>query len=357
MESERFGTPGAPLNRSHPFLYGFLATLGVATAYLVIKAVQSASQVLVLILISLFLAVGLNPAVEALRKRGLKRSGAVLTITLIFVLIVGGFTAAVAPPIYKQTTQLVQNAPEYLDRIATNPTIANLDKNYHFIDKAKEKLSTQVQDGKLVVSAFGGVIGVGKTIFSGLFSAITVFILTLYFLAALPKFTKTAYSLVPASRRERVSKISDEILVRIGGYVGGQLVVAGIAGLATFVAALALGLPYALSLAMVVALCDLIPLIGATLGAVVATLVGFVYDTKSGIIILIFYIIYQQLENYVIYPKFMKRSVSVPAIVTIIAALIGGSLLGLLGGLLAIPTAAAILLIIDQVAIPRAAQN
>ena len=108
---------------------------------------------------------------------------------------------------------------------------------------------------------------------------------------------------------------------------------------------------------MVVALCDLIPLIGATLGAVVVTIVGFVYDTKSGIIILIFYVIYQQIENYVIYPKIMKRSVSVPAIVTIIAALIGGSLLGLLGGLLAIPTAAAILLIINQVAIPRAAQN
>ena len=133
--------------------------------------------------------------------------------------------------------------------------------------------------------------------------------------------------------------------------------VAGSAGVATFIAALALGLPYALSLAMVVALCDLIPLIGATLGAVVVTIVGFVYDTKSGIIILIFYVIYQQIENYVIYPKIMKRSVSVPAIVTIIAALIGGSLLGLLGGLLAIPTAAAILLIINQVAIPRAAQN
>ena len=357
MSDSQYGTPGAPINRSHPFMFGFLATLGALTAYVLSRAIANTSQVIVLILISLFLAVGLNPGVEALRKRGLSRSKAVVLITIIFILVTGAFTAAVAPPVYKQTTQLVQNAPEYLDQISKNETIAKLDANYHFVEKAKSKLTSSVQDGKLVISTFGGVLGVGKSILSGLFSLVTVFILTLYFLAALPRITGVAYALVPKSRRERFTKISDEILNRIGGYVGGQLIVAGIAGLATFIAALILGLPYALSLAMVVALCDLIPLIGATLGAVVATIVGFVHDTQAGIAVLIFYIIYQQVENYYIYPRIMKRTVSVPAVVTIIAALMGGSLLGLLGGLLAIPTAAAILLIIDEVLIKRADQH
>ncbi len=352
-----FGQPGEPLNRSHPFMFGFLATLGGFTAYLVTRAVSSASQVLVLIFIALFLAVGLNPAVESLRRHGLTRGKAVLVIVGAFLIFSGIFTATVAPPLVNQTTQLVQQAPKYLDKLTKNPTVAKLDKNFGVVTKVKTSLESKIQNGKLVISAFGGVVGVGKTIISGLFSFITIVILTLYFLAALPKITRTAYSLIPASRRERVSRLSDEILARIGSFVGGQLTVAGISGTTTLIMALILGLPYPIALAMVVATCDLIPLIGATLGAIIVTIVALIDNVTLGIVTLIFFIIYQQVENYIVYPKIMKRSVSVPGAITIIAALIGGSLLGLLGGLLAIPTAAAILLILEEVVTPRAANT
>jgi predicted PurR-regulated permease PerM len=353
----RFGQIGEPLNRSHPFLFGFLGALGVFVAIALTRAVSSASQAIVLIFIALFLAVGLNPAVEKIRRAGLSRGPAVLVIVIGFLILTGGFTATVVPPLVKQTTQLVQNAPQYLDRLTKNPTIAKLDKNYGFVTKAKVTLEGKVKNGKLVISAFGGVVGVGKTILSGLFSIVTVMILTIYFLASLPKVTRTAYSLVPASRRERVSRLSDEILARIGSFVGGQLIMASIAGIATLTMTLIVGIRYPIALAMVVATCDLIPLIGASLGAIIVTIVALSQGISMAIVSLVFFIIFQQMENYVVYPRVMKRSVKVPGAVTIIAALLGGSLLGLLGGLLAIPTAAAILLILEQVAVPNAARS
>jgi len=357
LTKNQFGQIGEPLNRSHPFIFGFLAALGVLTALALTRALASASQALVLIFISLFLAVGLNPAVEGIRRRGLSRGPAVLVIVTAFLFLCGIFSATVVPPLVNQTTQLVQQAPQYLDQLSKNASVAKLDKNFGIITKTKTTLEGKVRDGKLVINAFGGVVGVGKTIISGLFSVITVLILTIYFLASLPKITRNAYSLIPASRRERVSRLSDEILARIGSFVGGQLIVAAIAGLATLAMSLIVGIPYPIALAMVVATCDLIPLIGASLGAIIVTIVALTQSVPMGIISFLFFVVFQQIENYVVYPRIMKRAVSVPGVVTIIAALLGGSLLGLLGGLLAIPTAAALLLIIDQVFVPNAARS
>lgn len=354
---EKFGSLGQPINRAHPFIFGLLGGLGVLVALAIGEAVIAASQVLVLIVTALFLAVGLNPAVEFLRRRGLSRGAAVGVILATVVLAAGAFAAAIVPPIVSQTTQLLSNAPDWLNQLRSNPTIAHFDDQYGFISKIQEQLTSRVKDGKLVFSAFGGVVGVGRSVLSGIFSGITVLILTLYFLAALPKITSTSYRLVPASRRERVKLLTDEILLRVGGYVGGQLTVAALSGLSTLIITSILGVPYAISLAMVVAICGLIPLIGATLGAIVVVTIGLSQSVSTALILLVFYIIYQQFENYVIYPRIMKRSVNIPAAITLVAALIGASLLGLLGGLLAIPTAAATLLILDQVVIPRAEQN
>jgi predicted PurR-regulated permease PerM len=166
--------------------------------------------------------------------------------------------------------------------------------------------------------------------------------------------TSIAYRMVPASRRARVQVLSDEILLRIGGFVGGQLTIASLSGLSTLVMLTILQVPYAISLAMLVALFGLIPLIGATLGAIAVVVVGLTQSTTIAIVLFIFYVIYQQFENYIIAPRVMRKAVNVPAVVTIVAALLGASLLGLLGGLIAIPLAAAVLLIIQQVVIPQA---
>ena len=356
-EDPKFGRLGQPINRSHPFVFGFLAAMGVLAALVVGKAVVAASQVLVLIATALFLAIGLNPAVEFLRRRGLNRSASVAAILITVVIGAGAFVAALIPPIITQTTELLSSAPEWLNQLRANPTLAHFDEQYGLITTIQEQLTSRVQDGKLVFNAFGGVLGVGRTVISGIFTAITVLVLTLYFLAALPKITRTSYRLVPASRRDRVQLLTEEILLRVGGYVGGQLTVASLSGLSTVIVTTILGVPYSIALGMVVALFGLIPLIGATLGAIAVVTVGLSESLSTAGILFVFYVLYQQFENYFIYPRIMKRSVNIPAVITLVAALIGASLLGLLGGLLAIPVAAAALLIIDQVVIPRAETN
>jgi predicted PurR-regulated permease PerM len=182
-------------------------------------------------------------------------------------------------------------------------------------------------------------------------------VLTLYFLAALPTVTKDAYRLVPASRRERVAKITDAIIFRVGAFVGGQITISFFASVFIFFLGLVLDLPYKSALALVVFVCGLIPLIGHFIGMTIVTLIALTVSPLIAVISLASYIIYVQFENYVLTPKVMKRALSIPGLVTIIAALIGTSLLGLVGGILAVPIAAAVLLILDEVVYPKADKN
>jgi predicted PurR-regulated permease PerM len=349
-EENPFGKPGRPLSRRSPFRLGFTAALGVALAYGLVNALIAVRSVLILILISAFLAIGLNPAVEALERRGLRRSMAVGIVLVGVLLFFVGFGFAVVPPIIDQGTQFAHKAPSYVQDLQNNHRIASLDAKYHFLSRLKAYVDKPEQLGGAV---FGGVLGAGKVVLSAFFAAITVLTLTLYLMANLPDIKAGAYRLVPRSRRARVGLIADEILERVGGYVAGNLVISLIAGTLTYVVLLVLGVPYALALALLVAVTDLIPVVGATLGAIVVTLVGFFVSVRTGLIAAAYYAAYQQVENYVLYPRIMKRSVDVSPVATVIAVLIGGSLMGILGALLAIPVAAAVQLILQEVAVPR----
>ena len=208
-----------------------------------------------------------------------------------------------------------------------------------------------------MVSAFGGVIGVGRAFVSGAVATLTVLILTLYFLASLPSVTSVGLRFVPASRRDRVSRITEAIILRIGGFVSGQATVAFIASIFGLILALALGLPYPSAIAVLVFVCGAIPLIGHLLGITAVTLIALSKSPTDAIITLLLYVAYIQIENYLIMPRIMRKSLSIPGVVTIIAALVGVSLLGIVGGILAVPIAAAILLIIDEVVFPKADQS
>ena len=182
--------------------------------------------------------------------------------------------------------------------------------------------------------------------------------LTLYFLASLNTTTHAIYRLAPASRRERVDKLGDKVIHNIGGYVSGAFVVALCAGISSLIFLWFTEVrEYAVALAFVVAVLDVIPMIGATLGAVVVCAIAFATDVKSGIAAVIFYVIYQQIENYVIYPRVMGRTVDLPGAVIVIAALVGTALLGVVGALLAIPAAAAVLLVIREVVVKQQDQR
>jgi predicted PurR-regulated permease PerM len=352
-----YGDAGAPIDRGHPFYFGFLATIGALTAFVLLRALASASQVFVLILVALFLATGLNPGVEAIRRRGTSRATAVAIIFMAVLSLVGLFLALVVPPLVTQTTHLIESAPTLLEDLKTNSTIASLNNQYAFIDTLEAKLSSITSDGTLIITAFGGVIGVGKTVLSGTFTALTILVLTLYFITSLPEATKIGLKFVPASRRPRVSLLVDAIIAQVGAFVGSQILISSMASLFVTILSLILGLPSPIAIGIIVFICGLVPLIGHFLGCGIVTLIAATQSIAIGVITFVAYVVYVQIENYVVTPKIMKRTLAVPGAITIIAALIGTSLLGLVGGLLAVPVAASIILILEQVVFPRAEQH
>jgi predicted PurR-regulated permease PerM len=347
---DEFGRQGAPFERRSPFYIGFFGALGALLAYFLWTALLGIGSVLILIVVSLFLAAGLNPAVAFLERRGLRRSYAVTAVIVAFLGAVALFLVAIVPVISDQVATISDNAPGWLDQLEHNQRIQELDDEYQIIDKVKD----YVANGDFVSGLFGGVLGVGLKILGALFNAFIILVLTLYFLSSLDRTKNAFYRLAPASRRHRVSLLGDRIVENVGGYVSGAFIVALCAGVSSLVFLFAVGLgEYAVALAFVVALLDVIPMIGATIGAVVVTAIAFATDVKTGIICAVFFLIYQQVENYVIYPRVMSKSVDVPGAVIVIAALVGAGLLGVVGALLAIPTAAAILLIMREVVVKR----
>ncbi|MEY4968097.1 MAG: hypothetical protein RIQ73_796, partial [Actinomycetota bacterium] len=333
---------------------GFIATLGALTAILLMRALASVSQIFVLILIALFLATGLNPAVEALRRKNLSRATAVAIIFTSVIAFVIFFALVVAPPVVSQGTQLINKAPQLLNDLTNNQVISKLNEQYGTIDTLQAKLESVTSNGTLLISTFGGVLGVGKSILSGFFSFLTVLVLTLYFITSLPQAVNLGLSLVPSSRRERVGRLTQAIIARVGSFVGSQIIIAIMASIFVLLLSLILGLPSPIAIAMIILVCGLIPLVGHFIGSSIVTVIALTQSVPIGVIAFVAYVVYVQIENYVVTPRIMKKTMSVPGAVTIIAALIGSSLLGLVGGLLAVPVAAAIILILDEVVIPRA---
>ena len=347
---EDLGHPGPPFERHSPFYIGFLGGLGFLLAVFLGRQVQAIGSILVLIVVALFIAAGLTPLVDSMTRRGLKRHWAMLAVVAGVIATIALFVVAIVPVITDQVNAIANNAPGWLDELKQNEQIQKWNDDYDLI----EKLQTYVQEGDFASKAFGGVLGFGLAVLSLLGNAFIVVVLTLYFLSSLDKTKEALYQLAPASRRDRVRKLGDRVFRSIGGYVSGAFVVAVCAGVSSLIFLFVVGMgQYAVALAFTVALLDVIPMIGATIGAVIVTAIGFATDPKIGIACLIFYVIYQQVENYVIYPRVMSRSVDVPGSVTVIAALIGAALLGVIGALLAIPTAAAILLLMKEVFVKR----
>jgi predicted PurR-regulated permease PerM len=354
---EDFGEAGKPVDTTHPFYFGFMVTVGALLALTTLRALASASAVFILIIISIFLAAGLNPAVLFFQNRGLKRGMAVGAVMASVLLFVGIFIAVAVPPLLDQVNSLLNNAPQLVRDLNNNAFVNDLNNKYGVIDSLQTKVNLVIKDGQFAITAFGGVIGVGKAVVSGLVSTLTILVLTLYFLSALPQVIEIGLKFVPASRRNRVSKLVNAIVGRIGSFIGGQAIIAAIAAIFILIMGLIIGMPYTGPLAMFVLICGFIPLVGHFIGMSVVTVVSLTDSLSTAAIALTSYVIYVQIENYVITPRIMRRSLSIPGLVTIIAALLGTSLLGLVGGLLAVPIAAAVLLILDEVVFPRADQS
>jgi predicted PurR-regulated permease PerM len=342
--------PRTPLNLTSPLRIGFLGTVGVLLAYALARAVVAAQSVVILIVVAMFIALGLNPLVRGLTRRGVKRGLAVLAVLVGVLVVLGLALLAVVPVFVEQITALVQAAPDLLQQTLQNPRVNALNERYDIIDRAQAYVSS----GGLVQRVFGSVLGAAGAALGAVFSGFTLLILSLYFLVSLPAIRSAIIRLSPASRRDRAGYLTDQIFVRISSYISGTFVVAVIAGVLSYVFLLIVGLgEFALALAVLVAILDIIPLIGATLGAIVVVIIGFTQSVPVGIACVVFYAVYQQFENYVVQPRVFKKAVDVPGALVVIAALVGGALLGITGALLAVPVAAVALLILREVAQPR----
>ncbi|MDQ0633429.1 putative PurR-regulated permease PerM [Arthrobacter pascens] len=352
-ETPQFGNPGPRMSAQHPLYLGFMGTVGVGLALLVYWIGSNTTQLLLWIVAALFIALGLEPVVGWMESRRIPRPVGILVAVSVLVSAVAGFFATLIPTIVEQVTEIVKQAPVWVRDFIDSDLFRSLDDQFGLRDRINEELDKFVKDPDAVGGIFGGVVGFGSVLANGLFGTLIVLVLSLYFLAALPAMKKWGYRLAPRSRRARVQALSEEITRSVGNYVIGQACVALLNAAFAFIVMTILGIPFALLLAFVVALLAFIPLVGGMIAAVVVLLVSLTEGWQTAAIYAVCYFAYLQFEAYFISPRIMQKAVAVPGAVAVISVIAGGSLLGVLGALIAIPTAAAILLLIKEIYIVR----
>ncbi len=342
-ETGGLGRPGRPLDRRSPFFIGMTAAAGVAVTYGVVELIAKARSVLVLIGLALFIAAGLEPVVSWLSRR-VPRWCAVLTVVFGAAAVLAAFVLAAIPPVTSQLAALGSHLPHYLHALRNPHTeLGRLNNRYHLQQRLTQLITSRGS------SIAGGILGAGVVVLSAATSAVMLAVLTVYFLAGLPRIKLFLYRLAPHSRRPRVILIGDEIFTKVGGYLLGNVITSVVAGIGTYLWMIVFGIPYPALLGLLVALFDLVPVIGSTIGGLIVTLVALTVSLPIAGLTLGFYVAYRLAEDYLLVPRIMGRTVDVPAAVTVVAVLVGGALLGLIGALVAIPAAAAIRLLLKEV--------
>ncbi len=310
-----------------------------------IWAVGRLWRVVSYLLVALFFAVVLTPAVDFLQYRAKMRRGvATLIVFLAGLVLMTGLIYAFVRPIVDQGQKFSDNLPEMVDDAQEGKgRLGELITEYDLEEKFNE--NREVIDEQVNNAGSRGLTIVG-TVFSGLFAAVTVMVLTVLLLLAGPELSESFINILPERRRERVRRVAADASLAVSGYMFGNLVISVLAGIAAYIFLRIAGIPYPEVLALWVAFADLIPLVGATLGAIPPVLVAFLQSTPAGIATIIFFIVYQQFENNVLQVTIMSRTVNINPLGVLVSVLIGVEVFGLLGALLAIPVAGVIQVVV-----------
>ncbi|CAN5503910.1 AI-2E family transporter [soil metagenome] len=343
------------------FRLGLFGGLGVLVAVGIGGGIQVLGPLITYVGAALFLALGIDPAVSWLQRHKLPRWLSILIVLVGILAVFAGLVLAIIPVIADQVGNLIGQAPDIIDAVVHDGVVQTWwESNLAWLPYADvvTNVTGFVNDnlGNITSGVFTTVI----TIASGAFGGIIVLILTLYFVASLSSIKRGLYQLIPATKRDKFIDISEQITQSVGRYVVGQVTLGFANGVLTLIFMTVLGwflgnpIEYAALFAFLAFLFSLVPLVGTISGAVVITLSIWLFEGWPAVLIVaIYYLIYMQVEAYVFSPTIMNRAVKVPGVVVVVAALAGGTLLGILGALIAIPVAAAILLIIKQVIVPR----
>ncbi|MFF4118871.1 AI-2E family transporter [Streptomyces sp. NPDC001714] len=321
------------------FGWAVAAAGGVAAVAVAAMTLYSVRSVLVKAVIGLFLAVSLDPPVRWMVGRGARRGHAVAVIFLTTLVLAALFLWAFLPPLLSQGTGLTSDFPGYLAHLRRqSPPLARLDDRFHLLEHVTAWARTMLD------RAGHNAWTYGQRAMGAVSSALLVGVLTIYFMLDLPRIRKGLVAAFPQRHRRKADAAVAVVADKVGSYMIGNFAISAIAGVATFVALTALQVPFAVPLAVFVALTDLLPMIGATLGAVVCIVAALATTDlwPNTIVVALFFVVYQQLENYLIAPRVLRNAVQMSALAVLLAALIGGTLLGLIGALMAIPIAAAV---------------
>ena len=306
-----------------------------------------ARHVLTWVVISLFLAIALNPFVEWLQRHGVRRRGVAAGVAYIVALAaVGGLAAAFVPPIVDQVNAFSHQVPHYVEQLTHGRgRLGFLETKYHVAEKVRHAIQTG--GVKRILSAGGVAFAVTRSIISAVAATVTIVFMTFFMLLEGPAWMERLYGMLPEHSQPRWRRVGHDIYRTVGGYVSGNLAISVIAGVSSGLLLFALSVPYAVALGLVVAVLDLIPLAGATLAAIVVVLVALgAKGVTTAIIVAVFFVVYQQLENHLLQPLVYGKTVQLSPLAVLIAVLIGAEVAGILGALGAIPIAGAIQVVI-----------
>jgi predicted PurR-regulated permease PerM len=326
-----------------------LVALGTIIAVaVVLEVIWISRHVITWILISLFLALALNPAVEWFQRHGVKRRGMAAGITyVVTIAAIAALGALFVPTIVHQVTDFVDKVPDYIHDVSHGKgRFGFLETKYHLTEKARDAIHKG--GAAKVLGLSGAALSVTKSVITIVVGALTIAFLTFFMLLEGPRWMERIYGLLPDESRPRWEKVGNQIYGTVGGYVTGNLLISLIAGISTTVVLLIMGVPFAVALGLLVAILDLIPLAGATIAAILIGTVAFIHSIPAGIVVVTFFIVYQQIENHFLQPVVYGRTVQLSPLIVLISVLIGAELAGILGALGAIPVAGAIqVLVVD----------
>jgi predicted PurR-regulated permease PerM len=316
----------------------------LATA-VTLEVVWIARHVLSWIFIAIFLTLALNPAVDRLQ-RSIKRRGIATGIVYLAALGVGvGIAFLFVPTLVNQINDFAGKVPDYLhDLTKGRGRLGFLQQKYHLVDKARKAL--REGGASKLFGLSGTALAIAKGVVNAVLATVTIAFLTLFMLLEGPKWVESFFSLLQPQSQRRWRTVGRDIYRTVGGYVTGNLLISLIAGALTTIVLLITGVPYALALGLIVAILDLIPLAGATLAAIIVGAVAFIHSVPAGIIVIVFFVLYQQVENHILQPVVYGRTVQLSPLVVLISVLIGAQLAGVLGALAAIPVAGSLQVIL-----------
>ncbi|HEU5066200.1 MAG TPA: AI-2E family transporter [Gaiellaceae bacterium] len=324
-----------------------LALLGITIGiFLVLELVWIARQVLTWVLIAIFLALAMNPAVNWFQNHGIPRRG--LATGLTAVLVLAGFALLgllFIPTLVGEVNGFAQALPDYVDDIThRRGRLGFLESKYHVTQRVRDA----VEEGgaSRVLGLTGTAVAITKGIITAIVAIVTIMFMTVFMLLEGPAWVERFFALLPERSRDRWRDVGDQIYRTVGGYVTGNLFISVIAGITSTLTLLALRVPYAVALGLLVAILDLIPLAGATIAAIIVCSIGFLHSLAAGIILIIFFIVYQQIENHLLQPLVYSRTVRLSPLAILISVLVGAEIAGVLGALAAIPVAGTIQVLI-----------